>query len=107
MGAEAEQQRGILVSGRFPELEAALVERVRELRAGRPLVPLTVVVGSSAVRTHVGDLLVRVQIEVPTKLNAEQRAKLVEFAELCKDDNVHPEGTGFFTKAKGFFKKGD
>ncbi len=55
----------------------------------------------------VGDLLVRVQIEVPTKLNAEQRAKLVEFAELCKDDNVHPDGTGFFTKAKGFFKKGD
>lgn len=55
----------------------------------------------------VGDLLVRVQIEVPTKLNADQRAKLVEFAELCKDDNVHPEGTGFFTKAKGFFKKGD
>lgn len=55
----------------------------------------------------VGDLLVRVQIEVPTKLNPEQRAKLVEFAELCKDDNVHPDGTGFFTKAKGFFKKGE
>ena len=49
----------MLVSGRFPELEAALVERVRELRAGRPLVPLTVVVGSSAVRTRVGDVLVR------------------------------------------------
>ncbi|HZL65506.1 MAG TPA: PD-(D/E)XK nuclease family protein, partial [Thermoleophilia bacterium] len=47
------------MSGRFPELEAALVERVRELRAGRPLVSLTVVVGSSAVRTRVGDVLVR------------------------------------------------
>jgi molecular chaperone DnaJ len=55
----------------------------------------------------VGDLLVRVQIEVPTKLTAEQRAKLVEYAELCQDDNVRADGTGFFTKAKGFFKKGD
>jgi len=55
----------------------------------------------------VGDLLVRVQIEVPTKLTAEQRAKLVEFAELCQDDNVREDATGFFSKAKGFFKKGD
>ena len=61
--------------------------------------------GVNNIQGHgVGDLLVRVQIEVPTKLNAEQRAKLVEFAELCKDDNVHPDGTGFFTKAKEFFK---
>ena len=30
-----------------------------ELRRGRPLAPLTIVVGSAAVRTHVGDLLVR------------------------------------------------
>jgi len=59
MGTGADQQRGMLVSGRFPELEEALTERVRELRAGRPLVPLTVVVGSFAVRTHVGDVLVR------------------------------------------------
>lgn len=55
----------------------------------------------------VGDLLVRVQIEVPTKLTAEQRAKLVEFAAMFEDDSVHPDGTSFFRKAKGFFKKGD
>jgi len=77
MGAEAEQQRGILVSGRFPELEAALVERVRELRAGRPLVPLTVVVGSSAVRTHVGDLLVR-------RLSAVANVSVLTLAQLAR-----------------------
>jgi hypothetical protein len=59
MGEGADQQRGILVSGRFPELEKALAERVVELRTGRPLAPLTIVVGSSAVRTRVGDVLVR------------------------------------------------
>jgi molecular chaperone DnaJ len=64
--------------------------------------------GVTNIQGHgVGDLLVRVQIEVPTKLTAEQRAKLVEYAELTKDDNIHEDATGFFTKAKGFFKKGD
>ncbi len=49
-----------------------------------------------------GDLLVAVAVEVPTKLNSAQRAKLEEFAHLC-DDSVHPQGRGFFEKAKGFF----
>jgi molecular chaperone DnaJ len=49
-----------------------------------------------------GDLLVTVTVEVPTKLNAAQRAKLEEFAHLC-DDSVHPQGRGFFEKAKAFF----
>ncbi len=50
-----------------------------------------------------GDLLVRVQIEVPTKLNAGQRAKLEEFAKLC-DEDVHPMGKSFFEKAKSIFR---
>ena len=59
MTAGDDQARGLLVSGRFPELEDALCERVRELRRGRSLAPLTIVVGSSHVRTRVADLLVR------------------------------------------------
>ena len=50
---------GQLVSGRFAELEDALCARVAELKSDRPLAPLTIVVGSAAVRTRVGDLLVR------------------------------------------------
>jgi molecular chaperone DnaJ len=50
-----------------------------------------------------GDLLVRVLVEVPTKLNAEQRRKLEEFAELMGDENT-PLHKGFFEKAKDFFK---
>jgi molecular chaperone DnaJ len=50
-----------------------------------------------------GDLLVRVLVEVPTKLNAEQRHKLEEFAELMGDENT-PLHKGFFEKAKEFFK---
>jgi len=50
-----------------------------------------------------GDLLVRVIVEVPTRLNAEQRAKLEEFAELCGDDNT-PLRISFFDRAKEFFR---
>jgi len=49
-----------------------------------------------------GDLMVRVQIEIPTRLNAAQRAKLEEFAKLC-DEDVHPMGKSFLEKAKGLF----
>ena len=56
-GADAHQ--GLLVSGRFPELEDALCERVAELKRGDALAPVTIVVGSAAVRTRVGDLVVR------------------------------------------------
>ena len=49
-----------------------------------------------------GDLMVRVAVEVPTKLNAEQRKKLEEFAALMGEDNA-PMHKSFFEKAKGFF----
>ena len=50
-----------------------------------------------------GDLLARVIVEVPTHLDAEQRAKLEEFANLCGDENT-PMRKSFFERAKEFFK---
>jgi molecular chaperone DnaJ len=50
-----------------------------------------------------GDLRVRVLVEVPTKLNGDQRKKLEEFAASCGDDNT-PIHRGFFDKAKDFFR---
>jgi len=49
-----------------------------------------------------GDLHVRVSVEVPTQLNAPQRAKLQEFAALC-DERVNPMSRSFFEKAKRLF----
>ena len=59
MTAGADAHQGLLVSGRFPELEDALCERVAELKRDDALAPVTIVVGSAAVRTHVSDLVVR------------------------------------------------
>ena len=50
-----------------------------------------------------GDLMVRVMVEVPTKLDAEARRKLEEFAALMGDDNS-PLHKSFFEKAKEFFR---
>jgi molecular chaperone DnaJ len=50
-----------------------------------------------------GDLHVRVQVEVPTRLNSEQKAKLHEFAAML-DGKEAPISQGFFEKAKKFFK---
>jgi molecular chaperone DnaJ len=51
-----------------------------------------------------GDLHVRVVVEVPTHLNGAQRTKLEEFAALC-DEKVNPQSRSFFEKAKKFFKQ--
>ena len=50
-----------------------------------------------------GDLLARLIVEVPTRLNATQRQKLEEFAALCGEENT-PMRKSFFERAKEFFK---
>ena len=49
-----------------------------------------------------GQLLVRVAVEVPTKLTSAQREKLQEFAESCGDHNT-PITKSFLERAKEFF----
>ncbi len=51
----------------------------------------------------IGDLHVKLYVEVPTKLNQAQRAHLQAFADSC-DEHTHPEENSFFKKAKDFFK---
>ena len=50
-----------------------------------------------------GDLHVQVTVEVPARLNVEQRDKLKEFADLC-DASVNPRSKSFFEKAKELFR---
>lgn len=50
-----------------------------------------------------GDLLIRVQVEVPTKLNSDQKKKLEEFADACGDP-ANPMSESFVEKAKKFFR---
>jgi molecular chaperone DnaJ len=49
-----------------------------------------------------GDLHVRIQLEVPTRLTAEQKDKLRVFSESCGDD-VNPISKSFFEKARKLF----
>ena len=49
-----------------------------------------------------GDLLVRIQVEVPKKLSKDQRAKLEAFSEACGDAG-NPVSESFVEKAKKFF----
>jgi molecular chaperone DnaJ len=50
-----------------------------------------------------GDLMVRLVVEVPTRLNLEQRRKLEEFSALCGEDNT-PLHKRFFERARDFFR---
>jgi molecular chaperone DnaJ len=49
-----------------------------------------------------GDLHVRVQVEVPTRLNADQQTKLRAFSESIGQQNS-PMQESFFKKARRFF----
>jgi len=49
-----------------------------------------------------GDLHIEVQVEVPTKLDSEQREKLKAFSESIGEEN-NPMQESFFEKAKRFF----
>jgi molecular chaperone DnaJ len=50
-----------------------------------------------------GDLFARLLVEVPTRLNGEQRQKLEEFSALCREENT-PLRKSFFDRAKEFFR---
>lgn len=53
-----------------------------------------------------GDLYIKAEVEVPTKLNEVQRKKLEEFAELCGDHNT-PLHKSFYERLKDLFTGGN
>ena len=88
---------------KVPTLEGSAVLKVP---AGTPSGKTFRLRGKGMPEVHgrgVGDLHVKLYVEVPTKLNAVQRAHLQSFADAC-DEHTHPEETSFFKKAKDFFK---
>ncbi len=50
-----------------------------------------------------GDLHVRINVEVPTRLSSTQKNRLQEFAAAC-DEKVNPISASFFEKAKRWFR---
>ena len=88
---------------KVPTLEGSAVLKVP---AGTPTGKVFRLRGKGMPEVHgrgIGDLRVKLYVEVPTKLNQFQRAHLQAFADSC-DEHTHPEETSFFKKAKDFFK---
>lgn len=88
---------------KVPTLEGSAVLKVP---AGTPSGKVFRLRGKGLPEVHgrgVGDLRVKLYVEVPTRLSHEQRQKLQAFADSC-DENTHPEENSFFRKAKDFFK---
>lgn len=50
-----------------------------------------------------GDQMVKLIVEVPTKLNQAQKDALEAFSEACGGEDVHPMEDSFWDKAKKFF----
>jgi molecular chaperone DnaJ len=88
---------------KVPTLEGSAVLKVP---AGTPSGKTFRLRGKGLPEVHgrgVGDLHVKLYVEVPTRLNSIQRAQLQAFADSC-DEHTHPEENSFFKKAKDFFK---
>ena len=88
---------------KVPTLEGSAVLKVP---AGTPSGKVFRLRGKGLPEVHgrgLGDLHVKLYVEVPTRLNADQKHKLQAFADSC-DEHTHPEETSFFRKAKDFFK---
>jgi molecular chaperone DnaJ len=88
---------------KVPTLEGSAVLKVP---AGTPSGKVFRLRGKGMPEVHgrgIGDLHVKLYVEVPTKLNLDQKHKLQAFADSC-DEHTHPEESSFFKKAKDFFK---
>jgi molecular chaperone DnaJ len=88
---------------KVPTLDGSAILRVP---AGTPSNKVFRLRGKGLPDVHgrgIGDLHVKIYVEVPTKLNADQRAKLEAFAETC-DEHTHPEESSFFRKARDLFR---
>jgi molecular chaperone DnaJ len=88
---------------KVPTLEGSALLKIP---AGTPSAKVFRLRGKGLPEVHgrgLGDLHVKVYVEVPSRLNGDQRAKLEAFAESC-DEHTHPEENSFFRKARDFFK---
>jgi molecular chaperone DnaJ len=88
---------------KVPTLEGSAILKIP---AGTPSNKVFRLRGKGMPEVHgrgVGDLHVKIYVEVPTRLTPEQKNRLEAFAESC-DEDTHPEENSFFRKAKDFFK---
>ena len=58
---------------------------------------------------HMGDMIVRLAVEIPTKLNREQKELLEKFASISGEGGSHTsggssDGGGIFSKVKSIFE---
>jgi molecular chaperone DnaJ len=88
---------------KVPTLEGSALLKIP---AGTPSSKVFRLRGKGLPEVHgrsIGDLHVKLYVEVPTRLNPDQRALLQSFAESC-DEHTHPEESSFFKKARDLFR---